>query len=67
VTVGATLYVPKGVWHGLRNTGDSTLEMIAVYSPPGFEQLFKDSQRPNRTPAEIEANRKKHGIVDRDR
>lgn len=24
VTVGATVYVPKGVWHGLRNTRDST-------------------------------------------
>jgi hypothetical protein len=34
-----------------------------IYSPPGFEQAFKDSLRPNRTPAEIEANRKKHGIV----
>ena len=64
---GATVYVPQGVWHGLRNTGDSTLGMSAVYSPPGFEQTFKDSLRPNRTRAEIEANRKKHGIVYRER
>jgi mannose-6-phosphate isomerase-like protein (cupin superfamily) len=64
---GATVYVPKGVWHGLRNTGDSTLGMNAVYSPPGFEQTFKDSLRPNRTVAEIEENRKKHGIVYRER
>jgi hypothetical protein len=41
--------------------------MSAIYSPPGFEQAFKDSLRPNRTQAEIEANRKKHGIVYRDR
>lgn len=35
--------------------------------PPGFEQSFKDRLlRPNRTQAEIEANRKKHGIVYRD-
>ena len=67
VTAGATVYVPQGVWHGLRNTGDSTLGMSAIYSPPGFEQAFKDSLRPNRTQAEIEANRKKHGIVYRDR
>ncbi len=60
---GATIYVPQGVWHGLRNTGTDTLGMNAVYSPPGFEQAFKDSLRPNRTQAEIEANRKKHGIV----
>lgn len=64
---GATVYVPQGVWHGLRNTGDSTLGMSAIYSPPGFEQTFKDSLRPNRTAAEIEANRKKHGIVYRER
>ncbi|MEP7116940.1 MAG: hypothetical protein ABI880_05130 [Acidobacteriota bacterium] len=57
----------KGVWHGLRNTGADTLGMSAVYSPPGFEQSFKDSLRPNRTPAEMAANRKQHGIVYRDR
>jgi len=60
---GATVYVPQGVWHGLRNTGESVLGMSAIYSPPGFEQAFKDSLRPNRTQAEIEANRKKHGRV----
>ncbi len=64
---GATIVVPQGVWHGLRNTGDGTLGMNAIYSPPGFEQAFKDSLRPNRTQAEIEANRKKHGIVYRNR
>jgi mannose-6-phosphate isomerase-like protein (cupin superfamily) len=64
---GATIYAPQGVWHGLRNTGEGTLGMTAIYSPPGFEQAFKDSLRPNRTRAEIEANRKKHGIVYRER
>lgn len=65
---GTTIYVPQGVWHGLRNNGPDTLGMSASYSPPGFEQSFKDRLlRPNRTQAEIEANRKKHGIVYRDR
>jgi mannose-6-phosphate isomerase-like protein (cupin superfamily) len=64
---GAMVYVPQGVWHGLRNTGESVLGMSAIYSPPGFEQAFKDSLRPNRTQAEIEENRKKYGIVYRDR
>jgi mannose-6-phosphate isomerase-like protein (cupin superfamily) len=67
VATGATVYVPQGVWHGLRNTSESVLGMSAIYSPPGFEQAFKDSLRPNRSQAEIEANRKKHGIVYRDR
>jgi mannose-6-phosphate isomerase-like protein (cupin superfamily) len=68
VGTGATVYVPQGVWHGLRNNGQETLGMSAIYSPPGFEQAFKDRLlRPNRTQAEMEANRKKHGIVYRDR
>lgn len=64
VASGATIYVPRGVWHGLRNSGPGTLGMSATYSPPGFEQSFKERLlRPNRTRAEIEADRKKHGIV----
>ena len=67
VAVGAIVYVPQGVWHGLRNNGTDTLGMSAIYSPPGFEQAFKDRLlHPNRTPAEAEASRKKHGIVYRD-
>jgi mannose-6-phosphate isomerase-like protein (cupin superfamily) len=68
VSAGATVYVPQGMWHGLRNNGTATLGMSATYSPPGFEQSFLDRlRRPNRTPAEIDENRKKHGIVYRDR
>jgi mannose-6-phosphate isomerase-like protein (cupin superfamily) len=67
VSAGAIVYVPQGVWHGLRNDGTATLGMSAIYSPPGFEQAFKDRLlRPNRTAAEAEASRKKHGIVYRD-
>ena len=64
VAAGAIVYVPQGVWHGLRNNGTDTLGMSAIYSPPGFEQAFKDRLlHPNRMPAEAEASRKKHGIV----
>ena len=67
VSAGAIVYVPQGVWHGLRNNGTETLGMSAIYSPPGFEQAFKDRlRRPNRTAAEAEESRKKHGIVYRD-
>lgn len=67
VSAGAIVYVPQGVWHGLRNNGSETLGMSAIYSPPGFEQAFKDRLlRPNRTPAEAEESRKRHGIVYRD-
>jgi len=64
VTTGATIYVPQGVWHGLRNSGTETLGMNAVFSPAGFEQIFKDRLvRPNRTDAETAAHRKKFGII----
>lgn len=67
VSTGAIVYVPQGVWHGLRNTGTETLSMSAIYSPPGFEQAFKDRLlRPNRTAAQAEESRKRHGIVYRD-
>ena len=67
VSAGAVVYVPHGVWHGLRNNGTETLGMSATYSPPGFEQAFKDRLiRPNRTAAEAAESRKKHGIVYRD-
>ncbi len=68
VAAGATIYVPQGQWHGLRNDGHEVLGMTAIYSPVGFEQIFKDRLlRPIRTPADVEATRKKHGIVYRDR
>ena len=38
--------------------------MNAVFSPAGFEQIFKDRLvRPNRTDAETAAYRKKFGII----
>jgi mannose-6-phosphate isomerase-like protein (cupin superfamily) len=64
VTAGAVIYVPQGVWHGLRNSGQEVLGMSAVYSPPGFEQIFRQRLlRPDRTQAEIEADRAKYGVV----
>ena len=67
VAGGAMIYVPQNTWHGLRNNGTEVLGMTAIYSPPGFEQAFKDRlKRPNRTPAETEAHRKRYGIVYRD-
>jgi hypothetical protein len=58
------IYVPQGVWHGLRNSGKDVLAMSATYSPPGFEQVFRQRLlRPDRTQAEIEADRARYGIV----
>jgi mannose-6-phosphate isomerase-like protein (cupin superfamily) len=63
VAPGSTVYVPQGVWHGLRNNGAETLGMTAVYSPPGFEQAFKDRVlHPNRTQAGCDGRRCGVGI-----
>lgn len=45
VAAGATVYVPQGQWHGLRNNSQDMLGMTAIYSPAGCEQIFKDRLR----------------------
>ena len=41
VVAGSMALVPRGTWHGLRNTGDATLRMVFGYSPAGFEDYFR--------------------------
>jgi len=43
VAPGAMLYGPRNIWHGVENTGSSTLTWCAIYSPPGFEQFFRET------------------------
>lgn len=38
---GSMSLVPRGTWHGLRNTGDEVLRMVFGYSPAGFEEYFR--------------------------
>jgi mannose-6-phosphate isomerase-like protein (cupin superfamily) len=66
---GSTLFVPRGTWHGGRNTSASTLFWIAIYSPSGFEGYFREIGRsaadaPPRpsTPDEREARDRQYGI-----
>ena len=40
---GAVALVPKGVWHGLRNTGNENIEMRFGYTPSGFEGFFREA------------------------
>ena len=47
---GSTLFVPRGTWHGGRNTGAGVLNWIAIYTPSGFEGYFREIGR--RTPDE---------------
>jgi oxalate decarboxylase/phosphoglucose isomerase-like protein (cupin superfamily) len=39
---GETVYIPAGVEHGTINTGWNTLELLAVYTPPGPEDVLGD-------------------------
>ena len=41
VEPGSMSLVPRGTWHGLRNTGDEMLRMVFGYSPAGFEEYFR--------------------------
>ncbi|MHB1195067.1 MAG: cupin domain-containing protein [Longimicrobiales bacterium] len=69
---GAMLYAPRGVWHGVENTGSETIIWCAIYSPPGLEQYFREvGVSPDRiadapTPEEALAAATRYGLVFRD-
>jgi mannose-6-phosphate isomerase-like protein (cupin superfamily) len=46
VSEGAVAVVPKGVWHGLQNTGNENIEMRFAYTPSGFEGFFREVGTP---------------------
>ena len=39
---GEMIYIPAGVEHGTTNTGWETLQLLAVYAPPGPEDVLAD-------------------------
>ena len=42
VVPGVTVYVPRGAWHSLQNTGTGLLQIVWVSAPAGIEQLFRE-------------------------
>ena len=46
VQQGAVALVPKGVWHGLKNTGTEDIDMRFAYIPAGFEGYFREIGTP---------------------
>ena len=38
---GTTLHVPKGIKHGITNTGAEPLSFLETTSPSGFQELFR--------------------------
>jgi quercetin dioxygenase-like cupin family protein len=66
---GAIALVPKGVWHGLQNTGSENIEMRFGYTPSGFESFFREVGTPagqpfiQRTMDERRGIAKKWGMI----
>jgi quercetin dioxygenase-like cupin family protein len=69
VKAGSVAYVPKGLWHGLRNTGTADMRMLFSFTPSGFENYFREiGTRPGKARKELPAEHwqaieKKYGIV----
>ncbi len=41
---GASIYIPRGVWHSTLNTGEKPLRLIIVYAPVGEENVLRALQ-----------------------
>ena len=69
VNEGAVIIVPKGKWHGLKNTGAINIEMRMAFTPSGFENYFREVGQPvgqpfvQKTMEERRAIAKKWGMI----
>ena len=69
VKTGDVVFVPRGIWHGLDNTGKENLLMVFQYSPAGFEEYFIENgtlvgmPAKERTEEEYTISEKKYGMV----
>lgn len=41
IRAGACIWIPRGVYHGTVNTGNSPLRLIVVYAPAGEEEVLR--------------------------
>jgi mannose-6-phosphate isomerase-like protein (cupin superfamily) len=73
VKAGDVVFVPRGTWHGVDNTGKKNLLMVFQYSPAGFEEYFIENGTPvgmplrKRTEEEYALTEKKYGMVYKDK
>lgn len=69
ISAGAVALVPKGIWHGLQNSGNENIEMRFAYTPSGFEGFFREVGTPvgqpfvHRSMEERKAIAKKWGMI----
>ena len=57
VEAGMSVFLPVGVPHGLRNTGDAPLKLLWVFSPPGYEDVFRQMAGLSKDHGEFEKTR----------
>ena len=41
VAPGTTIYIPRGVWHGVESAGQE-IQLLWIVSPPGLEGFFRE-------------------------
>ncbi len=69
VKTGSTAFVPKGTWHGLKNTGKELLIFTFGFTPAGFEDFFRQIGTLKGTPFKTKSQEEfkliaeKYGIV----
>jgi mannose-6-phosphate isomerase-like protein (cupin superfamily) len=72
VKEGSVVLVPKGVWHGWKNTGTENIEVYFSYAPSDFEGFFREVGVPldqpfvQKTMEQRRAIAKKWGMIYRD-
>jgi len=64
VKTGTVIFVPRGIWHGLENTGKENILMVFQYSPAGFEEYFIENGTPVGMPAK-ERTEEQHAIAEK--
>ena len=68
VSAGATVFIPRGAWHGVESTGQAA-QLVWIVSPPGLESFFREAGAPpgrplkQLTPAQMEEIGRKHGTT----
>jgi len=42
---GMSVFLPPGVLHGVQNTGGLPIKLVWIFSPPGYEEVFREMAR----------------------
>jgi quercetin dioxygenase-like cupin family protein len=65
VTTGATIYVPRGEWHGMENRGHSHVSLMGIFSAPGYHTYFEATSVPRGQAVEPFSDRELKAVRER--